>query len=212
MIRVYYAPPSIYGRKVLAVLEEKGLDYEIEKMNFASQDHLKAEFAKINPNGEIPALTDDGFTVYESTAIIEYLNDEYPEPPMLPEDSAGRAKVRMIEDYCDLHVYPAIVRCLIKKLKQEELSEADRAAVTQAFKRLETYLGSQLYIAGIFSLADFAVMAAIASLDVIPAIQSSVSFGPAFQNYANSLKKRAGYKGASLFAFEATPAPVEAQA
>ena len=78
MIRVYYAPPSIYGRKVLAVLEEKGLDYEIERMSFSTQDHLKPEYLVLNPNGEIPTLVDDNFVVYESTAIIEYLNDEYP--------------------------------------------------------------------------------------------------------------------------------------
>lgn len=211
MIRVYYAPPSIFGRKVLAVLEEKGLDYSIEKMNFATQDHLKPEYTKLNPNGEIPALVDEDFVVYESTAIIEYLNDEYPEPPLMPEDSASRARVRMVEDYCDLHVYPAIVKCLIKKMiKQEELTDADKAPVVQAFKRLEAYLGTQLYIAGAFSLADCAVMPAIATLDVFPALQSAVSFGRPFQNYITSLKKRPGYKGASLFSLE--PAPVAVQA
>ena len=95
-------------------------------------------------------------------------------------------------------------------LKQEELSEGDIAAVAQAFKRLEAYLGTQLYIAGNFSLADCAVMPMIATLEAFPAIQPSITFGRAFQNYANGLKKRAGYKGASLFSFEAAAVPVQA--
>ena len=210
MIRVHYAPPSIYGRKVLAVLEEKGLDYEIEKMNFTSQDHLKPEYLKLNPNGEIPTLVDEDTVVYESTAIIEYLNDEYPEPPLMPEESAARAQVRMVEDFCDLHVYPALVKCFIKKvLRQEELTDADKAAVAQTFKRLETYLGSQSYIAGKFSLADCAVMAAVATLDALPGLQNTVTFGRPFQNYALGLKKRPGYKGANLMTVEAA-APVQA--
>ena len=44
MIEVYYASPSIYGRKVLAVLEEKGLDYVIKPMSFSSGDHRKPEY------------------------------------------------------------------------------------------------------------------------------------------------------------------------
>lgn len=207
MIQLYYALPSIYGRKVLAVLEEKGLDYKIEKMSFATQDHLKPEYLKINPNGEIPALIDEDITLYESTAIIEYLNDEYPEPPLLPEDSAGRARARMVEDYCDLHLFPALVRCYIKKaLKKEELSDVDKQAVAVGFKRLEEYLGNQPFIAGKFSLADCAVMAAIATLEALPGLPAAVPLSKTFQDYASKLKKRASYKGANLLKFEAAEA------
>jgi glutathione S-transferase len=202
MIRVYYAPPSIYGRKVLAVLDEKGLDYQIERMSFSTQDHLKPEYLKVNPNGEIPALTDDDFTIYESTAIIEYLNDEYPEPPLLPEDSAGRARVRMAEAYCDLHLYPALVKCLIRKLKKEEVTEADKAPVSAGFQRLESLLGNQPWIAGKnFSYADCAVMAGIATAEALD-LASTVSKSKLFQDYVQKLKKRPSYKGANLINFE----------
>lgn len=203
MIRIYYAPPSIYGRKVLTVLDEKGLDYVIERMSFSTQDHLKPEYLKLNPNGEIPTLADEDIVLYESTAIIEYLNDEYPEPPLMPEDSQSRAQVRMIEDYCDLHLYPALVRCFIKKiLKGEELSEGDKNAVAEGFRRLDQYLGNQQFIAGKFSLADCAVMAAMATLDAFPALQSVVRVSKNFQDYMLRLKKRASYKNAGLFKFE----------
>ncbi len=204
MIRIYYAPPSIFGRKVLAVLDEKGLDYEIERMSFATQDHLKPEYLKINPNGEIPSLADEDQIIYESTAIIEYLNDEYPEPPLLPEESFGRARVRMIEDYCDLHLYPALVKCLIKKaIKQEELTEADKNAVVEGFQRLESYLGSQAFISGSFSLADCAVMAAVATAEAL-GLKATLPSSKSFQDYVQRLKKRPGYKGANLISLEST--------
>jgi glutathione S-transferase len=207
MIRIYYAPPSIYGRKVLAVLEEKGLDYTIERMSFSTQDHLKPEYLKINPNGEIPALADEDFVVYESTAIVEYLNDEYPEPPLLPEDSAGRAQVRMIEDFCDLHLYPSLVKCLFRKFKKEDVTDAEKTAVNQNFKRMELALGNQQWIAGKFSYADCAVMSAVATADAL-GVSSLMPQGKAFQDYVQRLKKRPSYtKGANLLQMEPSSTP-----
>lgn len=206
MIQLYYAAPSIYGRKVLAVLDEKGLDYEIKKMSFASQDHLKPEYLALNPNGEIPTLLDGDFAVYESTAIIEYLNDEYPEPPLLPEDSEGRARVRMAEDYCDLHLYPEVIRCFIKKvLKNEELTAEDTDAVTERLQRLETLLAGKTWLAGDFSLADCAAMPAFASLEALGVLDACVK-SSSLKAYVSKLKQRPGYKGASLMSLEAAAA------
>lgn len=206
LIKVYYAAPSVYGRKVLSVLEEKGLDYEIEKMSFKTQDHLKEEYLKINPNGEIPALDDNGFIVYESTAIIEYLEDEYPEPRLMPEDSEGRARVRMIEDYCDLHVYPLIQKIFVDKvLHQKDPEEETVKKLKEGFTRLAAYLGSQQYISGEFSLADCAVMPAVASAEAL-GLAEDVIDSQAFKKYAQKLKQHAGYKGANLMTLEASTA------
>lgn len=204
MIEVYYAVPSIYGRKVLAVLEEKGLDYVIKPMSFASGDHKKPEYEKMNPNGEIPTLVDDGMVIYESTAIIEYLNDEYPEPPLLPEDSFGRAQSRMVEDYCDLHFYKGIIKALIKvKFQNQPLEEADKAPVAASLKRLEDYLGKQTYIAGSnVTLADFAVVAGLVSLEGIGL--GDLLTSASLKKYLERMKKHAGYKGAAMFQIEET--------
>ena len=202
MIQVYYAAPSIYGRKVLAVLEEKELDYEIKKLSFADKDHLKADYLKINPNGEIPALVDEGFTVYESTAIVEYLNDEYPEPPLMPEDSEGRAQVRMIDDYCDLHLYPEIVRCMFKKiLKHEELTADDIKALAEKMKRIDDYLAKKTWLVGDFSIADCAIMPAISSLEAFGVLDECLTT-PELQSYAGRMKARKGYKGGNLLSLE----------
>lgn len=206
MIEVYYAAPSIYGRKVLAVLEEKGLDYVVKPMSFASGDHKKPEYEKMNPNGEIPTLVDDGMVIYESTAIIEYLNDEYPEPPLLAEDSFGRAQARMIEDYCDLHFYKSIIKCLIKaKFEGKPLEDADKAPVAAGLKRLEEYLGKQSYMVGSsVTLADFAVITGLVSLDNIGL--GDLFTSPTLKKYLERMKKHAGYKGAAMFSIDNVPA------
>ena len=200
MIEVYYAAPSIFGRKVLAVLEEKGLDYVIKPMSFEKGDYKTPEYEKMNPNGEIPTIIDDGMVIYESTAIIEYLNDEYPEPPLMPEDSFGRAKVRMVEDFCDLHLYKSIVRFLIKtKIQGLPPEQMDKDAIARDLKRIENYLGTQQYVAGAFSLADLAVATALTSVEnfgLTDLIPSSV------KKYNERLKKHAGYKGAAMFQIE----------
>lgn len=204
MITIYYAPPSIYGRKVLAVLEEKGLDYEIKRMSFTTKDHESEEYLKINPNGEIPALVDEGIALYESTAIIEYLNDEYVEPPLMPEDSEGRARVRMIEDFCDLHLYRTIVKILMKKLKGEEAPEEMKTLLAREIARIETYLGDKEFIVGNFSLADSAVMAAVISVD-------GLGFGELLKSkkleqYIGRLKRHPGWKGAAMVSLEESAA------
>lgn len=193
MIDVYYAPPSIYGRKVITVLQEKDLDYSIKKMSFTTKDHLKEDYLKLNPNGEIPTISDDGQVIYESTAIIEYLNDEYPEPPLMPEDSYERAKVRMIEDFIDLHLYRHIVKYLVKKfIRKEEVPAEDINAIANDFKRIETYLGSQKYLVGNFSLADCAMIPAVISAEGFGF--SNMTTSPKLKTYTDSLKKRKSYQ------------------
>ncbi len=197
MIKLYHASPCPYGRKVLAVLLEKNLDYEISKMSFKSQDHHKPEYQKLNPNGELPTISDEGFVVYESGAICEYLEDEYPEPRLLPADSEGRARVRMVAGFCDFHLYPAFARIFKKKLLGGEPSTAEEInALSDALGRVERYIGSNKFVAGKdLSLADCAVLPVLASIEasdeVIPGFEK-------LSEYLARAKKRPVFKGASF--------------
>lgn len=194
-ITVYYGAPSIYGRKVFTVLQEKGLAYDIRTLDFAQQDHLKDDYLKLNPNGEIPTLVDGDRVIYESTAIIEYLDEQYPDPPLMPPGPYERAQVRMIEDFCDLHLYPAIRVVARKTRRQEEVTEDDRRAVQTAFMRIVEYLGAGRYfVADRFTLAECAVMPAIASLPIF-------GFGDLLESLTPSLKAlrdRPSFRGASF--------------
>jgi glutathione S-transferase len=182
------------------VLAEKDLDYEIEKVSLKEKQHETPEFLKLNPNGELPVLVDEGFTVYESTAICEYLEDEYPEPPLMPPGSEDRARVRMIEDYCDLHLYRAFGTVAKKALFENAAPvEEERRAALEALERLAGYLGSKKFLVGPFTLADCAVMPLVAWLETVRIAPAEL---PAkLVDYFDRLRARKGYKGAG---YEAT--------
>jgi len=97
MIHFYYGSGSPYSWRVQLALEEKGLRYERVLLSFAKGEHRSPEHLARSPHGKVPALTDDGVTLYESTAIVEYLEERYPEPALLPRDAAARARVRIEE-------------------------------------------------------------------------------------------------------------------
>ena len=203
MIELYYAAPSIFGRKVLAVLNEKNLDYTIKSIAWG--DNKKEEYLKLNPNAEIPVMTDDGEVIYESTAMIEYLNDEYPEPALMPEASIERARVRMIDDFCDLHFYKSLIKCVLAKMDGKEITEEMIAAISADIERLDAYLGKQEFIAGKYSLADCAVMAGLASVEQF-GLAGKVGVSSKLKAYWDRLKRKPGYKGASLFEVKETVA------
>jgi len=97
MIKFYYGSGSPYAWRVQLVLEEKGIPYEPVLLSFSQGDHKKPEHLARHPHGKVPAIGDDGLTVYESTPIVEYLDEKYPDRPLLPRDPAARAHVRIEE-------------------------------------------------------------------------------------------------------------------
>uniref|UniRef100_A0A915AVY7 maleylacetoacetate isomerase n=1 Tax=Parascaris univalens TaxID=6257 RepID=A0A915AVY7_PARUN len=83
--------------RVRAALELKGIEYVYKPIDLLKDEHLSEEFLKINPLGRVPALVIDGATLVESFAILEYLEEKYPDKcPLLPKESVDRAKVRAI--------------------------------------------------------------------------------------------------------------------
>src|SRR6266581_6459121 len=101
MIKLYDFALSPRVRKVRIVLAEKGLRYEKGNVDLFKGEQKKPEYLAINPYGKVPALQDNGTTVYESTIIMEYLNDKYPNPPLLPADPGQRARGRVLMHYAD---------------------------------------------------------------------------------------------------------------
>src|SRR6059058_4612174 len=88
MIRFYYGSGSPFSWRVQLVLEEKGLPYEPVLLSFQKAEHKSAAHLARSPHGKVPALEDDGVTLYESSAIVEYLEERYPREPLLPPDPA----------------------------------------------------------------------------------------------------------------------------
>lgn len=102
-ILVYDHPLSPYGQKVKIALLEKGVAFESKLPVAIGSGSSEASFQQANPRGEVPALIDGDVAVYDSTVILEYIEDKWPEPALLPRTPAERARVRMLEDVMDTH-------------------------------------------------------------------------------------------------------------
>ncbi len=102
-VLVYDHPLSPYGQKVKIALLEKGVVFDAQLPNAIGSGTAESAFAKSNPRGEVPALVDGDVSVYDSTIILEYIEDRWPNPALLPATPAERARVRMLEDVLDTH-------------------------------------------------------------------------------------------------------------
>ena len=110
--------------RVRIALNLKELDYESMFVHLRRGDQQKTEFLGINPQGLVPALATGGHTLIQSLPIIEYLDEKHPEPPLLPRDAAGRARVRALAAIvaCDIHPLNnlRVLRYLHRSLGQDE--------------------------------------------------------------------------------------------
>ena len=174
MIKLYEHPFSPYVQKVKISLYEKNIPFEAEiPVAFSGG---QTDFGKSNPRLEVPALVDDGFAIFDSTVILEYIEDKWPNPPMLPASPRDRARVRMIEDLCDTY-YEAINWGLMEVQAWKRVTGDTAAAITKRgeaqtagmYQRLERELGSNAYFNG----ADFGW----GDLSVFPYMNGSVVWG-----------------------------------
>ena len=201
MIKLYTFPLSTNSRKVRIALLEKGLEFERVNVDLAKREQKNQEYLKIHPFGQVPALDDEGFIVYDSTVINEYLEDEYPYPPLMPEDSEGRARARLMEDFRDTRFNPPFVKLIYEMRKPEAERDANTLAaataeINQCFDRIEKELQGKEYLAGTFSLADIAFMA---NFDLLERFQIPVD-----SRYANVIAWIARLKARPSFAASAT--------
>lgn len=104
---LYEHPLSSYAQKVKIALREKGVAFEVETPAGIGSGKAAGAFAAASPRFEVPALIDGPARLFDSTIILEYLEDKVPSPPLLPRDPLARAEARMIEDVCDT-LYEAI--------------------------------------------------------------------------------------------------------
>ena len=163
MIKLYDFSLSPRARKVRITLEAKGLAYEKVPIDITKGEQKTPEYLAINPYGKVPALQDNGTTVYESTIIMEYLNDTYPSPPLLPDDVGQRARARVLMHYAD-NPYEHAVATLAAELllKPMQGGAADHEVVSQAnaalnlcFDHLANELGNNNFLVGsTLTLAD----------------------------------------------------------
>ena len=158
----YFGSGSPFAWKVWLVLEHKGIAYTAKRLSFDKDETRTPEFLAINPRGRVPTIVDDGFALSESNAISEYLEETYPQNPLLPKDAKGRALVRRLVGEADDSLYKASSD-LMSKVLYVSPSERDAKAIGEAKAKLReelAYWEGHLkgdFFAGPLSLADFAI-------------------------------------------------------
>ena len=154
---------STYTRSARLALEEKGVEYELDEINFIA-DGMPAEQIARHPFGKVPALTHDGSVIYEVCAIGRYVDEVFDGPALQPSDPQGRARMTQICSILDSYTYgPAISNVVIQRLvvpimggtPDEAVIEAAVPEVGTAMGVLNGMLGERNHLVGdAVSLAD----------------------------------------------------------
>ncbi len=139
----YFGSGSPYAWKVWLALEHKKLPYEAKRMSFDGGDLKTAEFTAINPRQQVPALMDNGIAMYESAAILEYLEERYPDSgaPLWPADVQARAIARRRAAEVLSHIDP-----LNSKIFDLVFGAADQASDVEAIAAWKKSMAEQLTI------------------------------------------------------------------
>ena len=172
-IQLYDFASSPNCQRVKVVLAEKNLPYETIPVDLRKGEQKKPDFLKLNPYGKVPVIIDGATVLYESLIINEYLEEKYPEPPLMPRDPAKRAKIRILIDYGMAHFdspYQKLRQELMKDAKErnQEVIDGAKKDLKNLLQRFEREIGDQLYLAGEFSLLD---------ADLIPRFMRLEGFG-----------------------------------
>jgi len=176
VLTVYDHPLSAYAQKVKIALLEKGVEFEAPLPPGIGSGATQGEFAAASPRGEVPALVHGDVHVFDSTVILEYVEDQWPDPPLLPATPAERARVRMLEDAMDTH-FEAITWGLseVRNFGRADgaLAATLEAAAAAQLERWYLWLDAELGERDWFNGAAFGW----GDLAVVPFVNGAVGFG-----------------------------------
>ena len=171
---VHSHPGSPFGRSVMATLEEKGTSFRLARLVPKSPEHLA-----MHPFGRIPIFEDDGFRLYETQAILRYLDRVLPTPPLTPSDPKRAARMDQVMNINDWYLFHGVGNVIIfhrvvgpKVMGTAPDEEAIRAAMPKAhvvFDELAQLLAQQPFFAGDdISLADLMIAPAMEFFTATP--------------------------------------------
>ncbi|MDE4456099.1 maleylacetoacetate isomerase [Psychrobacter sp. DAB_AL62B] len=119
----YFRSSTSYRTRIAMNL--KGLEYDYISVNLAEDKQLEAAFKAVNPQGLVPVLQVDDLQLYQSPAILEWLEEVYPNHPLLPKDAAGRMQVRALSAMIGCDIHPLNNRRILQYLRNELSVEED---------------------------------------------------------------------------------------
>jgi len=163
-VRLYSEQVSNFAARCRIVIGEKGLD-EIEIVSPPLEYLNSSEFLKINPLGKVPVLEiDDSTSLFESEVINEYLEERFPQTPLMPSEPLARAQARLISRFHDLYLEPPL-RELGRM--QDRVLEGNLSELTVRLNQLENLIDEPWAAGADFTLADCALAPTILYVTVL---------------------------------------------
>lgn len=197
MIKLYDFKSSPNCQRVKVVLEEKKLPYETIPVDLRKREQKTPEFLKLSPYGKVPALVDGDTVLYESCVINEYLDEKYPNPPLMPQDFGKRATARIVIDYGLAHLDGPYQKLRLELLKDaqdqnQEVIASAKSDLKKLLERFESDIGEQSYLTGEFSLADAALIPRFLRLEGFGVLPDPAL--PRLGKYLQRMKERPSVK------------------
>ena len=196
-------PGSPFGRSVLIALEEKGARYTLAPVK--AGDHKQEPYISLQPFGRIPAFEHDGFKLYETQAILRYLDRALPNPALTPTDPKLAARMDQVLNICDWYLFQGVNNVIgfqrvvgprVMGMTPDEAAIA--AAMPKAhivFNELSRLLSDQPYFAGDkLSLADLHIVPQFDFLSQTPEWTSLTASNPNLVAWLSRLNERASVK------------------
>ena len=172
-VTVFGASYSVYVRIVRLVLEETRVPYELAEIDIFAKDSVPADYGGRHPFGRIPAFEHDGFRLFETDAIANYILEQFGERGLLPADVAHRARMRQIIRIMDNYAYPWLVwGVYVEEMERNRVGQLTAEELGRGAKCLKVLsdLAGDEYMAGTqLSLADLWALPMLAYLDLAPA-------------------------------------------
>lgn len=202
-MRLYWHPFSLFPRRVRIAVREKRLACDEVEVDLPGGATRSEAFRRLNPFGQVPVLQDGELVIYESLAILEYLEERHPDPALLPADLGARAHARQLMAAAGDYFAGPFKRWLPRVLAPPEAwdrPDQERAAAElgQHLDVLEVALAGREYLVGTFSLADIAYVPLLCELDGCQLGHLLVD-RPAVRGWVERLRARPSIRATSPF-------------
>ncbi len=191
---------STYVRTARLALEEKGVEYDLNEINFIADGIPDDQLAR-HPFGKVPALSHDDFEVYETVAIARYIDEAFDGPALQPSDAAGRARMTQVCAILDSYTYPtAITGVFIQRAVMPMIGgETDEAAISAALPEaakamgvLNEMLGERDYLVGDgVTIADLHLVPIYDYFRQTPEGEGVLAKTPALRRWWDTMSQRA---------------------
>jgi glutathione S-transferase len=198
---IIYGPAySTYARTVRMVLEEKGVDYDLVEVDLLGGAGKAPEHLARHPFGKVPAFEHDGFELYETDAIIRYVNAAFPGPDLEPADARSRARMAQAIDVIGGYAYPCMIgHIFIQRAVMPMMGNApDEAAIAAALPQAETSVAAleklidgNPYLAGDrLSLADLLLIPVYDYISQTPEGEKLLASAPNLRRWWDNVRTR----------------------